>query len=74
MRPLVATFSIVLSHYGQRYFLLYNDTTQRELCGFDRTREVSGKFAQEIADAAPPRHQNDAITVATVRRSSRRHA
>ena len=43
---------------------------QRELFGFDRTREISGKSAQEIAEAAKAWGQNDDITVVTVRRSA----
>jgi hypothetical protein len=39
-----------------------------ELFGFDRTREISGKSAQEIAAAAETWGQNDDITVVTVRR------
>ena len=39
-----------------------------ELFGFERTREISGKSAQEIADAAKTWGQNDDITVVTVRR------
>ena len=39
-----------------------------ELLGFDRTRELSGKPAAEIADAAQAFGQNDDITVVTVRR------
>ena len=39
-----------------------------ELFGFDRTREISGKSAAEIADAAKAWGQNDDITVVTVRR------
>ena len=41
-----------------------------ELFGFDRTREISGKSAQEIADAAKAWGQNDDITVVTVRRNA----
>ena len=41
---------------------------QRELFGFERTREISGKSAQEIADAAKAWGQNDDITVVTVQR------
>jgi len=44
------------------------ENTQRELFGFDRTREISGKSAQEIAEAAKAWGQNDDITVVTVRR------
>ena len=40
------------------------------LLGFDRTREISGKPAQEIAEAAKAWGQNDDITVVTVRRSA----
>ena len=39
-----------------------------ELFCFDRTREISGKSAQEIADAAKAWGQNDDITVVTIRR------
>ena len=38
-----------------------------ELFGFDRTREIAGKSAQEFADAAKARGQNDNITVVTIR-------
>jgi len=41
-----------------------------ELFGFDRTREISTKAAQEIADAAKAWGQNDDITVVTVRKRS----
>ena len=44
------------------------ENAQRELFGFDRTREISGKSAQEIARAAQAWGQNDDITVVTVRR------
>ncbi len=44
------------------------ENAQRELFGFDRTREISGKPAHEIADAAKAWGQNDDITVVTVRR------
>ena len=40
-----------------------------ELFGFERTREIAGKSAQEIAAAAKAWGQNDDITVVTVRRS-----
>ena len=40
-----------------------------ELFGFDRTREISTKSAQEIAGAAKAWGQNDDITVVTVRRA-----
>ena len=46
------------------------ENTQRELFGFDRTREISTKSAQEIAEAAKAWGQNDDITVVTVRRRS----
>ena len=46
------------------------ENANRELFGFDRTREISTKSAQEIADAAKTWGQNDDITVVTVRRSS----
>jgi hypothetical protein len=39
-----------------------------DLFGFDRTRELSGKSAQEIAEAARAWGQNDDITVVAVRR------
>ena len=39
-----------------------------ELFGFDRTREVSSKYAHEVAAAAQAWGQNDDITVVTVRR------
>jgi hypothetical protein len=39
-----------------------------ELFGFERTREMSGRPAAEIAAAAKSRGQNDDITVVTVRR------
>ena len=45
------------------------ENSQRELFGFDRTREISRKRAAEIADAAKAWGQNDDITVVTVRRS-----
>ena len=40
-----------------------------ELFGFDRTREISGKSAHQIAGAARAWGQNDDITVVTVRRA-----
>ena len=40
-----------------------------ELFGFDRTCEISGKSAAEIAEAAKAWGQNDDITVVTVRRN-----
>ncbi len=39
------------------------------LFGFDRTREIGGMSAQEIAEAAKGWGQNDDITVVTVRRA-----
>ncbi len=41
-----------------------------ELFGFDRTREISGKSAQEIAETAKAWGQNDDITVVTVQRKA----
>jgi len=46
------------------------ENSRRELFGFDRTRAISGKSAQEIAAAAKAWGQNDDITVVTVRRNS----
>ncbi len=46
------------------------ENPRRELFGFDRTQEISGKSAQEIADAAKAWGQNDDITVVTVRRNA----
>ncbi len=46
------------------------ENAQRELFGFDRTREISGKSAQEIAETAKAWGQTDDITVVTVRRNS----
>jgi hypothetical protein len=45
------------------------ENAQRELFGFDRTREISTKSAREIAEAARAWGQNDDITVVTVRRN-----
>ncbi len=45
------------------------ENAQRELFGFERTREMSGKSAGEIAAAAKGWGQNDDITVVTVRRN-----
>ena len=45
------------------------ENAQRELFGFDRTREISIKSAQEIAEAAKAWGQTDDITVVTVRRA-----
>ena len=44
------------------------ENAKRELFGFDRTREISGKSAREIAEAAQAWGQNDDFTVVTVRR------
>ena len=46
------------------------ESAQRELFGFDRTREISTRSAQEIAEAAKAWGQNDDITVVTVRRNA----
>jgi phosphoserine phosphatase RsbU/P len=46
------------------------ENAQRELFGFDRTREISTRSAQEIASAANAWGQNDDITVLTVRKIS----
>ncbi len=46
------------------------ENPQRELFGFDRTRDISGQSAQEIANAAQAWGQNDDITVVTVRRNA----
>ena len=45
------------------------ENARRELFGFERTREISGKSAHEIAEAAKAWAQNDDITVVTVRRN-----
>ena len=50
--------------------VLEAENREGELFGFERTREISGKSAQEIAAAAKAWGQNDDITVVTVRRSS----
>jgi len=50
--------------------VLEAENSERELFGFDRTREISGELAQEIAAAARAWGQNDDITVVTVRRNS----
>ena len=60
---------------GERFTLVSDgvveaENAQRELFGFDRTREISGKSAKEIAEAAKAWGQNDDITVVTVRRNS----
>ena len=46
------------------------ENPKRELFGFDRTREISDKPAQQIAEAARAWGQNDDITVVTVRRTA----
>jgi sigma-B regulation protein RsbU (phosphoserine phosphatase) len=46
------------------------ENAQRELFGFDRTREISTKSVREIAEAAKAWGQNDDITVVTVRRNA----
>jgi serine phosphatase RsbU (regulator of sigma subunit) len=46
------------------------ESEQRELFGFERTREISMKSAQEIAEAARAWGQTDDITVVTVRRKA----
>ncbi len=46
------------------------ESAQRELFGFERTREMSGQSAAEIAAAAKGWGQNDDITVVTVRRTA----
>ena len=46
------------------------ENAQRELFGFERTREISTKSATEIAEAAKTWGQTDDITVVTVRRNS----
>ncbi len=50
--------------------VLEAENPQRELFGFERTREISTKSAQEIVAAAKAWGQNDDITVVTVRRNS----
>jgi sigma-B regulation protein RsbU (phosphoserine phosphatase) len=45
------------------------ENAQRELFGFERTREISRRPAQEIAETAKAWGQNDDITVVTVRRN-----
>jgi serine phosphatase RsbU (regulator of sigma subunit) len=46
------------------------ENTQRELFGFDRTRDLSTQPAQTIAEAARAWGQNDDITVVTVERAA----
>ncbi len=45
------------------------ENAQRELFGFDRTRDISSKPVEEIAEAARAWGQNDDITVVRVRRN-----
>jgi serine phosphatase RsbU (regulator of sigma subunit) len=58
------------------YFAFVSDgvveasNAQGDLFGFERTREISGKSAGAIAEAARAWGQNDDITVVTVRRTS----
>lgn len=61
--------------HGERFTFVSDgvveaENAQRELFGFDRTRDISSKPAQEIAEAAKAWGQNDDITVVTVRRNS----
>jgi serine phosphatase RsbU (regulator of sigma subunit) len=44
------------------------ENAQRQIFGFDRTREISTRPAAEVAEAARAWGQNDDITVVTVRR------
>ena len=44
------------------------ENAQRDLFGFERTREISTKSAREIAESAKAWGQTDDITVVTVRR------
>ena len=44
------------------------ENARRELFGFERTRDISGKSAAEIAEAAKAWGQNDDITVVTIQR------
>jgi hypothetical protein len=46
------------------------ENAQRELFGFERTKEISQQTAKEIADAAKAWGQTDDITVVTVRRTT----
>lgn len=46
------------------------ENAQRELFGFDRTRDICMKCAVEIAEAAKVWGQNDDITVVTVKRNA----
>lgn len=69
-----AEYSESVVHYEQQLSLVSDgvveaEDAERELFGFDRTREISRKPASEIAEAAKAWGQNDDITVVTVRRS-----
>ncbi len=58
---------------GDRFTFVSDGVVEADngnLFGFDRTREISGKPAAEIAAAAKAWGQNDDITVVTVRRAS----
>jgi serine phosphatase RsbU (regulator of sigma subunit) len=63
-------------HRTIRSFTLYSDgvleaaDAKGELFGFERTAAISGKSANEIAEAARAWGQNDDITVVTVRRGA----
>jgi serine phosphatase RsbU (regulator of sigma subunit) len=46
------------------------ENAQRELFGFDRTRQISKRSAKEIAETAQAWGQTDDITVVTIRRSA----
>jgi hypothetical protein len=71
----IANATYVESKNQGSHLLLVSDgvveaeNASRQLFGFDRTREISMKPAQEIADAAKAWGQNDDITVVTVRRN-----
>ena len=61
--------------HGEQFTLVSDgvveaENAQRELFGFARTRQISGKSAQEIAETAKAWGQNDDITVVTVRRTA----
>ena len=60
--------SISFDDIKRRHGIAEAANAKGEPFGFDRTREISGKSAQEIADAAKAWGQNDDITVVTVRR------
>ncbi len=70
-----ASFSetVILLRPGDHLTILSDGVVEaenagRELFGFERTREISGKSAGEIAEVAKVWGQNDDITVVTVRR------